>query len=78
MLVATTHIVTLATLTEVVSRSAGTTVVITGALAGCARAGAVLRRLPADRVEWMTAIGFMSGVLATLLLVCVDKAFLGG
>ena len=39
---------------------------------------AVLRRFPADRVEWMTAVGFMGGVLATLLLVCVDKAFLGG
>jgi malonyl CoA-acyl carrier protein transacylase len=78
MLVVATHIVTFATLTEVVSRSAGTTVVITGTLAGCSRAIAVLRRFPADRVEWMTAVGFTGGVLATLLLVCVDKTFLGG
>jgi hypothetical protein len=42
MLVAATHIVTSATLTEVVSRSAGAMVVITGALAGCSRATAVL------------------------------------
>jgi hypothetical protein len=72
------HTVTFATLTEVVSRSAGTMVVITGVLAGCSRATAVLRRFPADRVEWMTTVGFVGGVLATLLLVCVDKTFLGG
>lgn len=72
------HIVTLATLTEAVSGSAGTVILITGAFAGCFRAGAVLRRATPEEVEWVTAIGFMSGAFFTMLLVCVDKILRGG
>jgi len=78
MSLAVPDISTLAALTELVSTSAGTVVVITGAFAGSARASAVLRRLPPDRVEWMTAVGFVGGVAATILLVIVDKIMQGG
>jgi hypothetical protein len=62
----------LATLTEFASSSAGTIVVITGLFAGCARAWAVLRRLPADRIERATAVGFAIGGAGMLLLVFID------
>jgi hypothetical protein len=78
MPVASPDIVTLAILTEIVSRGAGTMVLITGVLAGCFRAGAVLRRATSERVEWLTAVGFACGVIVTILLVCVDKVLQGG
>jgi hypothetical protein len=70
--------VTFATLTALAAGSAGTVVVITGVLAGCFRAAAVLWRSSLDRVEWLTAIGFACGVILTILFVCVDKILLGG
>ena len=71
-------IVTFATLTELASDGAGTIVVITGAFAASARAGAVLWREPPERVEWITAAGFAVGAVATLCFVCVDKILQGG
>jgi len=64
-----------ATLTEFASGSAGTIVVITGTFAGCARTIAILRKWPEWRIEWMTAVGFVVGAFAMILLVCAD-AFL--
>ena len=62
-----------AVLTEFVSSFAGTMVVVTGAVAGSARAWAVLRRPSHERIEWMTAAGFAWGATGTLLLVCIDS-----
>ena len=56
-------ITVLATLTEFASSSAGTFLVITGALAGGFRSWAVLRRFSADQVERMTALGSSPGLL---------------
>jgi len=67
-------IVSQAALTEFASGSAGTVVVITGALAGCTRAWAVLRKFSADRIEYATAGGFAVGAVATILLVFIDIA----
>jgi hypothetical protein len=68
------HLALFAVVTEIVSSFAGAIVVMTGTFAGCARALAVLKELPRDRVEWMTAIGFVMGMAVTLLLVVVDVA----
>lgn len=68
----------LATLTEFASSSAGTILVITGACAGGTRAWAVLCRFSADRIERMTALGFVVGVVIMILLVFVDKVLKGG
>ncbi|HET8862011.1 MAG TPA: hypothetical protein VFM94_02035 [Solirubrobacterales bacterium] len=78
MPVAVPDVLTFATLTEAVSASAGTIVVITGVSAGGFRAATVLWRFPPDRVEWMTAAGFVCGVVVTILLVFVDKILQGG
>lgn len=67
-----------ATLTEFASSSTGTILVITGACAGGTRAWAVLCRFSADRIERMTAIGFVAGVATMILLVFVDKISKGG
>jgi hypothetical protein len=68
----------LATLTEFASSSAGTFLVITGALAGGFRSWAVLRRFSADQIERMTAVGFVTGAVTVILLVFVDKILKGG
>jgi hypothetical protein len=78
MPVAVPDVVAFATLTELASSSAGTIVVITGAFAAFARAGAVLKRSPPERVERITAAGFAIGAAATLSIVCVDKILQGG
>jgi len=67
-----------ATLTEFVSSGAGTIILITGALAGSLRAGAILLGAAPQRFEWMTAAGFIGGEAGTILVVCVDKILLGG
>jgi hypothetical protein len=61
-----------AVLTELVSGLAGTMAVVTGIFARSARAWAVLREMPPDRIEWVTAIGFAFGAVVTILIVCLD------
>jgi hypothetical protein len=63
------------TFTELVSGAAGTVVVLTGLCAGGARACAILLSLPQERVEWMTALGFVVGVAIALLIILVDVAW---
>lgn len=64
----------LAILTEFVSDFAGLTAVVTGVVAGSARAWAVLRKLPRHRIEWMTAAGFAFGAFLAIATVCIDSA----
>jgi hypothetical protein len=59
-------------ITEFVSGIAGTVVVMTGTLAGCARAWAILRRFPPERVELITAAGVVFGAVAAILFVFID------
>lgn len=60
------------TFTELVSGAAGAVVVLTGLCAGGARACAILLGFPQERVEWMTALGFVVGAAIALLIVLVD------
>jgi membrane associated rhomboid family serine protease len=56
-------------LTDLVSGAAGVVVVLSGVIAGIARAYAVLIGASPDRIERATAIGFLIGAaLAALLL----------
>jgi hypothetical protein len=68
-------VATLAALTDFASDSAGTAMVITGVAAGAMRAGAILLRFPAWRVERVTAVGFFAGAACMILLVLVDTTF---
>jgi hypothetical protein len=68
----TPDVAVLATLTEFASGSAGTIVVITAVLAGWFRAWAVLSGFPTERIERVTASGFLAGIVIMLLLVVVD------
>jgi len=60
-------------LTELVTNIAGTIVVVTGVVAGSARTWAVLAEGSHDRVERMTAVGFVVGAAITLCLVVIDS-----
>ena len=62
-----------AVLTEFVSSFAGTAVVVTGMFAGSARAWVVLRESPHKEIEWMTAAGFVFGLVFTIAIVCIDS-----
>jgi hypothetical protein len=62
----------LAVLTELVSNFAGMMAAVTGMVAGSARALAVLQKLPPERIESTTAIGFVFGATATIAIVCID------
>jgi hypothetical protein len=62
-----------AVLTEFISGIAGSMVVVTGVAAGSARAWAVLRKSPHERIEWMTAVGFALGAVFTIAIVCIDS-----
>lgn len=61
-----------ALLTELVSNFAGTMAAVTGMAAGSARALAVLQKLPPERIESTTAVGFVLGATATIAIVCID------
>lgn len=62
-------------LVETVSETVGTLLVATGFVAGALRSLAVLRRSPADRVEWATAAGFAGGLVLGATVYVVDLVF---
>lgn len=57
---------------EVVSDVAGTIIVLTGLLAAGLRTVAVLTKSSPERVEWLTAIGFLSGVMWAAVFLALD------
>jgi len=57
---------------EVVSGIAGTTILLTGLLAAAFRTFAVLAKAQPERVEWLTAYGFLSGLLFAGVLLALD------
>jgi hypothetical protein len=57
---------------EIISGSAGTMLVSTGLLAGVLRALAVLKKFPAEQVEWLTAAGFAAGLVSGALILALD------
>jgi hypothetical protein len=57
---------------EVVSSAVGPLVVSTGFCAATLRAAAMLRKLSAQRVEWMTAVGFTIGLLFGASILALD------
>lgn len=44
----------------------------TGLTAGALRAIAILRGFPAERIEWMTAAGFVVGAILGVLVFALD------
>jgi hypothetical protein len=59
---------------EMVSGTIGTLLVSTGFVAGALRSLAVLRRYPAERVEWVTAAGFAGGLVLAVVIYAMDLA----
>jgi hypothetical protein len=57
---------------DVVSDVAGTTIVLTGLLAAALRTGAVLAKSSPERVEWLTALGFLWGAMIAAMLLTLD------
>ena len=57
---------------DLISGAAGTMLVSTGLLAGVLRALAVLKKSPAERIEWLTAAGFAGGLIAGALTLVLD------
>lgn len=57
---------------DVVSGTLGMMLLVTGAVAGMLRAGAVLAASEPERVEWLTAAGFAGGVAIALLVLALD------
>jgi len=57
---------------NLISGAAGTMLVSTGLLAGVMRALAVLRRIPGERVELLTAAGFIAGLAFGTLILVLD------
>jgi hypothetical protein len=51
---------------EAVLGAIETMAIVTGVFAAGARALAILKGFPPDRVEWMTAAGFAVGVVAAI------------
>jgi hypothetical protein len=58
---------------EIVSGAAATMLLATGFLAGALRALAVLRKFPAEQVEWLTAVGFAAGLVFGILVLILDQ-----
>lgn len=67
------NVLPLAFALDIVSNLGGSLLVVTGVLAGGFRSWAVLTELPPDRIEWMTALGFVVGAVATILSVFVEQ-----
>ncbi len=57
---------------DVVSDVAGTMIVLTGLLAAALRTGAVLAKSSSERVEWVTALGFLWGAIVATMLLALD------
>jgi hypothetical protein len=66
------HSLPFAVVLDDVSRLGGSLLVMTGVLAGAFRSWAILIKLPPDRIEWLTAVGFAVGVFVTILFVFVS------
>jgi hypothetical protein len=47
----------------------------TGIFAGALRALAILKGSPAERIEWMTAAGFVGGLAFGALIFVIDLVF---
>lgn len=60
---------------DLVSKMGGTVVVSTGLVAGAMRALAILRGFEVERIEWMTAAGFVGGIVLAGLILLIDFAF---
>jgi hypothetical protein len=58
--------------TEVVSSASGTMIVVTGLFAGVARTLAILKGVPPDEVERMTAVGFALGAAVMVPVFIID------
>jgi len=59
---------------DVVSDVAGTSILLTGLMAAGLRAMAVLTNASPQRVEWLTAIGFLSGMFFAAVFLAMDVA----
>ncbi|HEX5712546.1 MAG TPA: hypothetical protein VFX85_04445 [Solirubrobacterales bacterium] len=57
---------------DVVSSAAGMAAVVTGLTATGLRALAVLGKSPQEQIEWLTSVGFASGIAISLLLFVFD------
>lgn len=60
--------------TDLISVTAGVVVILSGVFAGIARVYAILRGAAPDRVERVTAVGFLVG--AALAVVLLEGEFL--
>jgi hypothetical protein len=61
-------------LLDLVSKTGGMMVVSTALFAGTMRALAILRGFAAERIEWMTAAGFVGGIVLAGLILLIDVA----
>jgi hypothetical protein len=59
---------------DVVSSAAGTAAVVTGLMATGLRALAVLGKSSQEQIEWLTSVGFASGIAISFLLFVLDLA----
>lgn len=59
---------------DLVSGVAGAVIVLTGLLAGAFRALAILGESSPERVEWLTAVGFVAGMAIAGILLVMDLA----
>lgn len=57
---------------EIVSSAAGMAIVVTGLVATALRALAVLGESSHERVEWLTSMGFVIGIVLSALLLALD------
>lgn len=57
---------------EIVSSAAGMAIVVTGLVATALRALAVLGESSHERVEWMTSMGFVIGIVLSAFLLALD------
>jgi hypothetical protein len=61
-----------AAIVDGVANVAGTMLALTGLLAAALRAGAVLAKSPPEKVEWLTALGFLWGLMMALVSLVLD------
>jgi hypothetical protein len=57
---------------EVVTSAAGMAIVVTGLVATALRTLAVLGESSHERVEWLTSMGFIIGIVLSALLLALD------
>jgi hypothetical protein len=59
---------------DFVSDAAGMMIVLTGLAAGALRTVAVLGESSSERIEWMTALGFVGGAAISTVFLALDAA----